>query len=251
MNLKKIILIFTSAIAIYSCADYKTYENNQKSEKQYFSSSGFALIYDDDLFKKKIIRKKINNEELRVMHSLLKTNTPIKIINPENSKFIETKIYKKTDYPKIFNVVISKKIASILELDVNNPYVEVFETKKNKIFIAKKTKTFEEERNVAEKIPLDEIKVDDLSINKKKNTEKILKKNSFVLVINDFYYEVSAQSLKKELINKTNMNNIYIKKINNKKYRLLAGPFEDFNALKTSYISLNNLGFENLNIYKN
>ena len=31
---------------------------------------------------------------------------------------------------------------------------------------------------------------------------------------------------------------------------LLVGPFKNFNALKTTYISLNNLGFENLNIYK-
>jgi len=45
------------------------------------------------------------------------------------------------------------------------------------------------------------------------------------------------------------MDNISIKKINNKKYRLFVGPFKNFNALKTSYISLNNLGFEILNIY--
>ena len=50
------------------------------------------------------------------MHNYLKRNTPIKIINPVNSKVIETKIYKKANYPKIFNVVVSKKIASILEL---------------------------------------------------------------------------------------------------------------------------------------
>ena len=46
------------------------------------------------------------------------------------------------------------------------------------------------------------------------------------------------------------MNNISVKKINNKKYRLLVGPFKNFNALKTAYISLNNLGFDDLNIYK-
>ena len=53
-----------------------------------------------------------------------------------------------------------------------------------------------------------------------------------------------------DLIKKTKMNNIYVKKINDKKYRLFVGPFENFNTLKTSYISLNNLGFENLNVYK-
>ena len=52
-----------------------------------------------------------------------------------------------------------------------------------------------------------------------------------------------------ELI-KNNFDKISVKKINNKKYRLLAGPFKNFNALKTTYISLNELGFENLNIYK-
>ena len=41
-----------------------------------------------------------------------------------------------------------------------------------------------------------------------------------------------------------------VKKINNNKYRLLAGPFKNFNTLKTTYISLNNLGFEGLHVYK-
>ena len=40
------------------------------------------------------------------------------------------------------------------------------------------------------------------------------------------------------------------RKISNNKYRLLAGPFKNFNALKSTYISLNNLGFESLNIYE-
>ena len=250
MNLKKIILIFVCIIASYSCADYRTNEASQKKEKYYYSSSGFALIYDDDLFKQKVINKKINNEDVRVMHSLLKVNTPIKLINPDNSKVIETKIYKKAHYPKIFNVVITKKIASILGLDVNNPYVEIIEIKKNKIFVAKKTNTFDEEKRVAEKAPVDEIKMNDLSKKESEIEKKILKENNFILVINDFYYEDSANNLKNELVKKTKMNNFSVKKINNKKYRLLAGPFKNFNTFKTTYISLDNLGFENLNIYK-
>jgi len=251
MNLRKIILIFFCSIALYSCADYKTNEGTQKKEKQYYSSNGFALIYDDELFLQKTINKKINNEDIRVMHSLLKTNTPLKIINPINSKVIETKVYKKAKYPKIFNVVISKKIASILELDVNNPYVEIIEIKKNKTFIAKKTNTYEEEKNVAEKAPVDEIKMDDLTYNEQEIKKKVFKNNNFILVINDFYYEDSAINLKNELVKKTKMNNIFVRKINNKKYRLLVGPFKNFNALKTTYISLNNLGFEHLNIQNN
>ena len=250
MNLIKIIFSLIYVLVLYSCADYKSYEGNKKKEKQYYSSSGFALIYDDELFLDKVISKKINNEDIRVMHNLLKISTPLKIINPVNSKTIKTKVYKKANYPKIFNVVISKKIASILELDVNDPYVEIFEIKKNKIFIAKKTNTFDEEKKVADKVPVDEIKIDDLTKEETKIKKKGSKKNNFIIVINDFYFEDSANNLKTELIKNTKMNNISIKKINNKKYRLLAGPFKNFNALKTTYISLNILGFENLDIYK-
>lgn len=250
MNLRKIIFTFIYIFALYSCADYRTSEGTQKKEKVYFSSSGFALIYDDKLFLQKVVNKRINNEDIRVMHNLLKTNTPLKIINPVNSKEVKTKIYKKANFPKIFNVVISRKIASILELDVNNPYVEIMEIKKNKIFVAKKTNTFEEEKKVVEKVPVDKIKMDDLSKDEPKIEKEISIESNFILVINDFYFEDSANNLKTELVKKTKINNISVKKINNKKYRLFVGPFKNFNALKTTYISLNNLGFENLDIYK-
>ena len=57
-------------------------------------------------------------------------------------------------------------------------------------------------------------------------------------------------NLKNDILKKTNIKNISVKKINDNKYRLLTGPFKNFNALKNTYISLNNLGFENLNVYK-
>ena len=250
MNLNTIVLLLISTIFLNSCADYKTDRTTKKKEKQYYSSIGFALIYSDHHYLNKVVNKKIKNEESIAMHNLLKMNTPIKIINPDNSKFIETKIYKKADYPKIFNVVISRKIASFLELDFNNPYVEIIETKKNKTFIAKKSEIHEEEINVSEKVPVDAIKMNDLTKDDTETKKKSDKKSNFILVISDFYYEESAISLKKDLVKKTKMNNISVKKINNKKYRLLVGPFKNFNALKTTYISLNNLGFENLNIYR-
>ena len=43
---------------------------------------------------------------------------------------------------------------------------------------------------------------------------------------------------------------ISVKKIAENKYRLMAGPFDNFNALKALYIRLNDLGFEDLNVYK-
>ena len=250
MNITKIIKIVFCILILNSCADYKNAGLNNKKEKHYFSSSGFALIFEDHLFEQKVVNKKLNNDDIKIMHNFLKSNTPIKIINPINSKFVEAKVYKKASYPKIFNVVISKKIASILELNLNNPYVEIIEMKKNKIFVAKKSNTFEEERNVAEKAPVEEIEVNNLLEEKISINNENLFENNFILVINDFYYKDSADKLKLQLTKKSKTLNLYVKKINDKKYRLFAGPFKNFNTLKTTYISLNNLGFENLNIYK-
>ena len=60
----------------------------------------------------------------------LKKNTLIQIINPVTSKVVVTKIFRRANYANIFNIVLSKKIATILELNLDNPFVEVFEFKK-------------------------------------------------------------------------------------------------------------------------
>ena len=250
MKINTTVPLFCVLFLISGCADYKSQKDTQVDLKQYYSSSGFALVYNEHLYEEKIVNKKLNNEDLLVMHSSLKRNTPVKIINPDNSKIIETKIYKKAIYPNIFNVVISEKVASELGLDLDNPFIEIIELKKNKTFIAKEGNIFEEEKNVAEKAPVDVIKMNDLTINKTSIKKKEVKKSNFILVISDFYYIDSANNLMNELIKKTNIKNISVKKINNNKYRLLVGPFENFNALKTTYISLNNLGFESLNVYR-
>jgi len=237
------------ALFLASCANQQIVKKKDKPAKVYFSSKGFLLIYNEKLYLDKVVNKKINNQEIVVMHNNLKKNTPIKIINPDNSKFIETKIYKRAKYPDIFNLVASEKIVEILELDKNNPYVEIYETKKNKKFIAKESNTFDEEKNVAEKAPVDEITMDVLSDSSAKNKNKKRKNYVYSLVISDFFYYDSANNLKNELIDKTNLDKFSIKKINNK-YRLSVGPFKNFSSLKTIYISLNNLGFEGLNVYK-
>ena len=244
-------LFFLFVILLNSCADYKIQKTKTGDEKKFYQSKGFALIYDENLYINKIVNKKINNEKLIVMHSFLKKNTPVRIINPENLKMIETKIYNNAEYPKIFNTLISKKISTTLDLDIDNPYIEIIEIKKNKTFIAKESNIFEEEKNVAEKAPVDDIQMDILSEEKNDIKKTKTKKVSvFILVISDFYYPDSANNLMKELVKKTKINNFSVKKINNKKYRLLAGPFKNFNALKSTYISLNKLGFDNLEVYK-
>ena len=250
MKLTKIIITLTSIVLLYSCADYKTQQAREGIEKNYYFSKGFALVYNEDLYYQKVVNKKFSDEKYGAMHNLLKVNTSVKIINPSNSKFLNIKISKKANYPKIFNIVLSKSAAFALELDMENPYVEVFETKKNKTFVAKESNTFEEEKNVSGTVSTNEIKMSDITINKSETKKKSDEKNNFILVISDFYYEDSANNLMEELIKKTKLNNIAVNKINDKKYRLFAGPFKNFNALKTTYISLNKLGFESLNVYR-
>ena len=251
MILKRIIVLTGFSLFLFSCAEINKTKKIIYKDKTYYSSNGFALIYDETLFKNKVIRKNFIDNEVYILHNFLKKNTPITITNPDNNKIIKTIVNKKADYPKIFNIVISDKIASDLSLDINNPYVEIIEHKKNKTFIAKEGSIFDEEKKVAAKAPVEEIEMD--SINETSNTKKVkLKKTkSFILVISDFYYIDSANNLKNDISKKTNIKNISVKKINNKKFRLLVGPFKNFNALKNTYISLNNLGFEDLNINKN
>jgi len=251
MKFIKIITLFLVSLYLFSCADYKTNQTKKNIiKKNYYSASGFVLVYEEDLYNEKIVSKKINNDDFLVMHNTLKRNTLVEIINPVNAKRVRTKIYKKANYPKIFHMVISKKIAALLDLDLNDPFVEINQIKKNKKFIAKEGNIFDEEKNVADKAPVDEISMNDLSTNKTQKEKKSLKNKNYVIVISDFYFSDSANNLKVELMGKIKLNNISVKKINNNKYRLLVGPFENFNALKTTYISLNNLGFESLDIYR-
>ena len=136
MNLKISTLVVILLFFLHSCADYKTLKSKQK-ERQYYSSRGFALIYDDSAYLEKIVNKKIDNSKLNVMHNLLKKNSLVRITNPINNKTIDVKIIKNANYPQIFNIVLSRKIASFLGLDSDNPYVEILELKKNH-YIAKR-----------------------------------------------------------------------------------------------------------------
>jgi hypothetical protein len=227
-------------------------ESKLKKKKEfYYTSKGFALVYDNSLYKKKVINKKLNVSKMAVIHSYLKRNTLIRIINPDNSKFVEIKVSKNASFPKLFNLVINKKIVTALELDLKNPYIEIYEIKKNKKFIAKKSDIFDEEKKVANKVPVSEVKINVISSNESTTSKKAENKNSiFTILISDFYYLDSAENLKDELSKKTANSNFLVKKINANKYRLSVGPFEDFNSLKNTYIRLNNLGFDDLNVYK-
>ena len=235
-------------VFLFSCTqDMKIIKKNSKVRKPTYSSKGFALIYEDSIFESKIVNKKLNNDQNYVLHSFLKNNTLVSISNPFNSKSLIAKIKKTFNYPSIYNIVITKKMAKNLELDINNPYVEVLTIKKNDKFIAKEASIFEEEKKVANKAPVTSININDLSV----LTEEIKvkkKEPSYIIDIAEFYFLEYAETVKIRFEKEANLENIKIKKISKNKYKVYSGPHAYFNNVKDIYFSLNNLGFENLNI---
>jgi len=164
-------LYITLFLFLSNCTVEILLENKPKVIMQEgYSSRGFALIYSEDIYKKKIVNKKIDERSLIVFQKNLKINTKVKITNILNNKSLIATVGKNSIYPSFNNVVLSKRIANELELSINQPYVEILEILENSIFVAKKAKTFDEEKNVAIKAPVDGISINDLS--KKKTDDK-------------------------------------------------------------------------------
>ena len=150
-----------------------------------------------------------------------------------------------------YNAILSPRIAKDLDLDLMEPYVEIVLIPKGSTFVAKKAKTFDEERSVAEKAPIDGIQINDL--NKKKTKKKIKKQNffSYSIKVADFYYKNSAILLVDRIKNETSLKNLKIVKISETKYRVLIGPFSDIKSLRESFEKIDVLNFENLEILNN
>ena len=225
----------------------KIIKKQEKLIEPTYSSKGFALIYEDSIFESKIVNKKLNVNQNFVLHSFLKNNTLVSISNPFNSKSLTAKVKKTNNYPSIYNIVITKKMADNLDLDIENPYVEVLTIKKNDKFIAKEASIFEEEKNVANKAPVTLININDLSASTSKNEVK-KKKPLYIIDIAEFYYFESAVSVKNRFEKEANLSNIKIKKISENKFKVYSGPYASFTSIKETYFSLNKLGFENLDI---
>ena len=215
-------------------------------EPTYFSK-GFALIYEDSIFENKIVNKRLNNDQNYVLHSFLRNNTLVNISNPFNSKTITAKVRKSFKYPSIYNIVITKKMADKLELDINNPYVEVLSIRKNDKFIAKETSIFDEEKKVANKSPVTLININDMSTSTPEIKVK-KKKPLYIIEIAEFYFFKSAETVKNRFEKEANLVNIKIKEISKNKFKVYSGPYASFNSMKETYFSLNELGFEDLDI---
>ena len=156
------ILIF---FLLFSCATYEA-ENINKEVifVESFSNSGFALVFNDSFKKDKVVSKKIDNRSLIVFQKNLSKNTMVKITNIVNNKSIIAKVGSNAKYPSFYNSVISERIAKVIELSVDEPYVQIKEIDQNSTFIAGKAKTYDEEKNVADKAPVEGITINTIGL---------------------------------------------------------------------------------------
>ncbi|MDB9983537.1 hypothetical protein OAD54_02195, partial [Candidatus Pelagibacter sp.] len=98
-----------------------------------YSNKGFALVYNDSLYKKKIVNRKIDERSLIIFQKKLKTNTKVKITNILNNKSLIVTVIKNTKFPSFNNSVLSQRIAEELDLNIDQPYVEILEILENSI----------------------------------------------------------------------------------------------------------------------
>ena len=244
-----IFIILSTLFLLLSC-DQTAINQSKKLDITFdkkYKNSGFSLIYNDDL---KI--KKIDQRSLTIFHKNLKRKSSVKITNPLNGKSLIAEVKSnRVKFSPFYNSIITQRIAEELELDLNEPYIDIVLISKNSTYIAKKTKTFEEEKTVAEKAPIDGIKISDLNSSNK--TKKKLKKNnkfSYYIKVADFYYKKSAKNMSNKIKSEVKLKNIKIIELTKTNYRLLLGPFNDIQSLKDSFEKMNSLYFENLEIIK-
>ena len=252
MNFKFLLLII--AFFILSACNQEIHKDKKINiiSEQKYKNTGFALVYNNTLKKEKKISKKIDNRSLVIFHKNLRKDSFVKITNPSNQKTIIAKVISnKVKFSEFYNSVITNRIAEELSLNLDEPYIDLVLISENSTFIAKKAKTFEAEKKVAEKVPVDGIKIDNLGAEIKKKEQSNLVKFSYSIKIADFYYKDSAESMIKRIKDETNLRNPIIEKLSNTKYRVLLGPFNDIKKIEESFNEMKSLDFENLEILKN
>ena len=218
MSYKNIIFIFF-IFFIYGCEpiNVKNKKLNFEIENRY-KNSGFALIYNDELDG----IKEIEPRSLMIYHKNLKKKSMVKITNPINGLSLIAEVKSnKIKFSNFYNAVLSDRIAETLELDENEPYINIVLISKDSTFIAKKAKTFEEESVVAEKAPVDGIQINDLNENKSKKKIKKNKIFSYSIKVADFYYKDSAKLMLEKIKKDSLIKNLKIIELSKTNYRLL------------------------------
>jgi len=148
-------------------------------------------------------------------------------------------------------VLITEAVAEKLKLDKNLPILEIVEVKKNKSFIAKEAKTFNEEKKISSKAPVENIQISNISNEKSKKN----KSSEQIYILLGSFYSINTANFLKQRITKDvpefDINKLKIKKNNINENLVISGPYNSINSVKNDYILLKTFGFEELDIFFN
>ncbi len=216
-----------------------------------YSNKGFALIYSEDADNS--LEYKLDNASINILSPNLPNGTPVRITNIINGKSLITVVQNKTVLPIFYNSVITSRIVNELSINPNEPYIFIETVNSNNLYVANDVKTFDEEKEVANKAPVDDIMIQNISIKtekKESDTENFVTNFNYIIKFADFYFEDSAIMLKNRLFEEYNIENILIKKLSQNNFRVYKGPYKDFEKLKKGFQNIENLEFDSIEIIK-
>ena len=203
---KKIYLLFF--IIFLSCtSNYSIYEKK-----------GFAKI----------------NYDNRVISPLPK-GTLLKVTNIKNKKsmVITTNDTNKNLGSRI--IILSDNIFKELKLNKNLPLIHMQTLRKNKIFIEKKTKIYEQKKRVDKKVVIEKINIMNLAKEKKS-------KDSIYLNFGPFYNKIYANQMYKILKLKLHNKKPVFKDYQDENYIVSIGPLKNLAEFDKIYLKLGKIG---------
>ena len=173
--------------------------------------------------------------------SYLQKDSLIKITN-KNNKI--SKVYKVDEQLKSTDsriIYLPEIVYDEISLNREFPLVLVQSMRENKSFIAKKAKTFDEEKKINKKVKIETIEV--LKI----DNEKVITKKIF-LDFGPFYYKTYSETLFKVLsLNIKNKKLIY-KDYAPKNHIISIGPLKNLTEYDNIYLKLGKIGLIGFNI---
>ncbi len=193
----------------------------------------FSCTSNFSIYEKKGFAK-LNNNNNKIISPLPK-GTILKVLNIQNkeSKVIITNDISKNLGSRI--IILPDKIFQELKLNKKLPLVHIQSLRQNKIFIAKKTKIYEEEKRVNKKVYIEKINITNLSKEKKV-------KDRIYLNFGPFYNKTYANQIYKILKIKINSKNLVFKDYKDKNYIISIGPLNNLKEFDKIYLKLGKIG---------
>lgn len=196
------------------------------------SCSKATNVYDKNGF----ASLSINNEII----SELPAGSLIKVINLDSKENVTIKTTKRVLSLNSRIISLPKKFFQKINLSSDLPFVRVISVRENNTFIAKRAKTYDEEKNINNKVSFNKIEIVNLS------SQQASRKKIY-LNYGPFYFQTYADGLFKVL--KFNLKNekILYKDYKEKNYIISVGPvnnLKEFDNLHKSLGALGLIGYE-------